>query len=402
MAHRREAEGQSIDVRSSPAAAYDAPMPKTHAQVLRAVRDEAKAADREAIAGAFVASLGEAPGFWRAPLCALAAAEAVAAHRYRPFSAQSPDCRECGLTPHVDAAEIHERGQILPGDLAAAYAVLVRARELTPPRADRAAARRLARVLALVGELPAAAREGKLADAIRAERLIAGNRYDIRSVIETLGACGILQTPEHPGFTTRWTSFAARQDRPSSRVECDPPIAFWTSGHGVEAENVARWFGAHGVKAPKAAGPRASVVASASRSANARAKRAARATELEPGDVVALSDGKQWGAVVVVDHHHDMSGRVPIVEMLDWRGKAPPSLASLKGRPAAGARGVRDRVAIDLWVRDDPRGRWRTLGGGMPAPDASHLAIGIGRYSFSSVGKDGAGLAALLARARRK
>lgn len=52
--------------------------------------------------------------------CALAAAEAVPAHRYRAFSAGSPDCGERGLLPHVDVdtEEIDdERGQILPAEV---------------------------------------------------------------------------------------------------------------------------------------------------------------------------------------------------------------------------------------------------------------------------------------------
>jgi len=65
-----------------------------------------------------------------------------------------------------------------------------------------------------------------------AAKICVGNRYDRRHVIETLGACGILETPEHPGFNTRFTTFAARQDRPQARVDCDPPIAFWTAAHG--------------------------------------------------------------------------------------------------------------------------------------------------------------------------
>ncbi|MCE9578844.1 MAG: hypothetical protein K8W52_37310 [Deltaproteobacteria bacterium] len=95
---------------------------------------------------------------------------------------------------------------------------------------------------------PPRAKETPLSAAIAREGLAVGNKHDRRHVIETLGACGVLETPEHPGFTTRWTTFAARQDRPSARTECDPPIAFWTAAHGVNAASVARWFGHLGVK----------------------------------------------------------------------------------------------------------------------------------------------------------
>src|SRR5690606_28748649 len=109
-------------------------------------------------------------------------------------------------------------------------------------------------------------------------------------------------------------------------------------------------------------------VAATSRHADKRARRAARSTELELGDVVAIDGGREWGAAVVVDHMRDMGGRLPIVEMLDWRGKRAPALDALEGRRAAGAHGLRYRVAIDLWTRDDKQGRWRTIGRS-PAPD---------------------------------
>jgi hypothetical protein len=49
-------------------------------------------------------------------------------------------------------------------------------------------------------------------------------------------------------------------------------------------------------------------------------------------------------------------------------------------------------MMIDLWKRDDPRGRWRYVGGGLPAPDAAHLSPSLGLYGVASVGRDGAGL----------
>jgi hypothetical protein len=357
---------------------------RTHDEVIRKLRALARTADREAIASAFVASLGVAPGFWRAPLCALAAAAAVPTHRYRPFSASTKDCRECGLLPTVVPDEPSERGEILPGDLATALAVLEQVKTTPPLVATAADARRLMKVLATVGTLPGDAREGKLADALRKAKLVAGNRYDARSVIETLGACGVLQTPEHPGFTTRWTSFAARQDRPSTRVECDPPIAFWTAAHGVDAANVKGWFGTLGVAAPASSRPRKVAVAKTTKRLTARAKRAARATELERGDVIAFTVGKAWYAAHVIDHRQTMGGRYPIIQRLDWTGSSAPLLANLRTAPPRPG-----SMMLDLWARDDRGGRWKTIGR-RPAP-----ATKLGGYLVMSLGRDGAGLTRL-------
>lgn len=350
----------------------------SHDSVLAELATLAARTDAKAVAGAFVASLGGAPGFWRAPLIALAAARAAPKHAFGPtFS--GGQCRECGLTKSVELEEIHEAGQALPGDLAGAVAVL---RELSnqgaPPAPAREDARRMSRLLALVGELPPDAREGKLNDAIAREKLVRGNKYDRRHVIETLGACGVLETPEHPGFTTRWTSFASRQDRPSVRVECDPPIAFWSAGHGVDAKNVAAWFGHLGVKAPKAAAPKPRAVASSAKKHAAKKARVARATELEIGDVVAFLVGGTWIAATVTRHFRDASGVHPVVELLDFRSDDRPTASDVRGKRARGARWgkrtVREPyVLFGLWEREDPKGGHFVVARGARPPATKHL-----------------------------
>jgi hypothetical protein len=180
---------------------------------------------------------------------ALAVGEVLPEHPYERFSAASSACRICGLDPDFEPEELHEGGQLLPGDLEDALRALTYAEkhlgEAPSPRAQDVAS--LDRLFALVASLPASAREGKLVDAMTKAKLVVGNRYDRRHVVETLGSCGILETPEHPGFTTCWTTFEARQARPSSQIECDPPIAFWQARHGVSVVNVRGWFGHLGV-----------------------------------------------------------------------------------------------------------------------------------------------------------
>jgi len=353
-----------------------------HDDLIKRVRALAKRIDRTAAAGAWLASLGTKPGPWRAPIAALAPAERVPAHAYRAFSASSTSCRECGVEPviELDVDATSDRSGILPGDLLQVYPVLTWFRDQPePPRPTAADARRFTRILRLVGELPATAREGQLNEALRAEKLVVGSKYVVRDVIETLGALGILETPEHPGFTTKWTSFGARQDRPSARVECDPPIAFWTAGHGVNAARVAEWFGAFGVKAPASSKPRALPVAKASASQARRAKRAARSTELELGDVVAASIGATWRAAIVIGHARDMGGRSPVLQPSTWSGNAPPTAADIRSAPR-----VEDWSRIDLWVRDDPKGTWRTIGS-----VAAKAPPKLTPYTLLSVKRDG-------------
>jgi len=374
----------------------------THDVVVARLRALGEALDAAPVVAAFVDSLGTAPGYWRSPLGALAAARAVPEHAHRAPGPAAAWCAECGLTPKVPLRPLHPRGQLLPGDLAAALAVLEQVPHETPPPVDPEGPGRLTRMFALVGSLPPATRESRLTAAVRAAGLVVGDRYDVGAVVETLGVCGVLDTPEHPGLARRWTSYARRQDRPAD-VEVDPPLAFWTAAHGVSSEQVAAWFGELGVRVPVEALPRMEAVAVASARADARAaaeaRRAARSTELEIGDAVALRVDGVWYAAVVVDHFRDRGGRRPVLEVLDWYGAGAPRLDELSGARAAGTVWGQGRspcrVAIDLWAADDRAGRWRRVGRGLPAPDRGHLT-GELRLPFVRVGRDGAGLAWLV------
>jgi hypothetical protein len=362
-----------------------------HDAVVRAVRAAAKRVDRKEVASAFVASLAvpSPEGPWWAALVALAAAQAVPLHKITAtFSGGS--CKECGLDTDVELEPLDDGEGCLPGDLACSLVALRGAARHEPPEPTRQDVKRLARILAIVGELPDAAREGQLNQAIAKEKLVVGGKYTRRHVIETLGACGILETPEHPGFTTRWTTFAARQDRPSVRVECDPPIAFWTAAHGVSAKNVEHWFGHLGVRVPRASRPRPGAVAKKSAASARSAARAARVTEYVVGDAVAFALGKRWIAAIVVDRHTDKGGTVPIVEVVDWVGPACPTERDLRGKRARGTRWGKSMMCDRLWMyrlfaRDDPKGRWKWVGSGFPAPDASHLEPPLGLGTISRV-----------------
>lgn len=356
-------------------------MHATHDETLEELRALSRKLDADAISGAFVASLSLPPAFWRAPLVALAAARGVPKHAIAvTFSDGS--CKECGLAERVALEPPHDRGQCLPGDLARALVVLRAVREQPAPLPSREDKARMARLFEVIAALPPTAREAQLEKQMAAAEVCVGNKYDRRHVIETLGACGILETNEHPGFTTRWTSFAARQARPSVRVECDPPIAFWTAAHGVNAGNVATWFGHLGIKAPKATAPRVAAreaaEAKVAASAKKRAARAARETELAVGDAVAFAIGARYVAGIVIGTMADKGGRSPVIELCAWKGDALPTAAQLAKTKAAGRtwgdRLIRGPVLlVDLWTREGPGGGWSVVASGMKPPDSSHL-----------------------------
>ncbi len=63
-----------------------------------------------------------------------------------------------------------------------------------------------------------------------------------RSLIETLGLCGILQTAEHPGYLDHFTNpgLAPHKTRSSDWAY---PVDFWTGADGVNEAAVDFWFG---------------------------------------------------------------------------------------------------------------------------------------------------------------
>jgi hypothetical protein len=334
-----------------------------HDQVLRELGELADRIDPKAVASAFVASLSRSPGFWRAPLVALAGARAVRPHAFGP-SFRGGACKACGLKLTNRLAPVHERGQALPGGLSEALVILraYRAQASSAPQPCADDIRRLEQLLHLIAGLPDNAREGQLNQAMCAAWTCVGNKYDRRHVIETLGACGILETAEYPGFTTRWTSFGSRQNRPNVRVECDPPIAFWTAAHGINPKNVDMWFGHLGLRVPATSTPsRQTAVAKQTAAQVCQRARAARKTELEPGNAIAFAVETYWLAAVVIRTVTDKGGQTPVIKWYDWIGKTPPSKEMLRDRRMLGG-------AIylhGLWTRNDPRGRWVFVGSGL-------------------------------------
>lgn len=81
-----------------------------------------------------------------------------------------------------------------------------------------------------------------LATAIRAAKLLPCTQAEAVGIVETLGICGILEAPGHPGFLH---SFAPPLERDTGdlRQSLSYPLNWWRGAHGVNWENVAEVFG---------------------------------------------------------------------------------------------------------------------------------------------------------------
>ena len=82
-----------------------------------------------------------------------------------------------------------------------------------------------------------------LATAIRTAKLLPCNQAEAVGLVETLGICGILEAPGHPGFLHSFTPPLER-DTGDLRQSLSYPLNWWHGVDGVNWEDAAEVFGA--------------------------------------------------------------------------------------------------------------------------------------------------------------
>ncbi len=86
-----------------------------------------------------------------------------------------------------------------------------------------------------------------LATAIRTAKLFPCNQAEAVGIVETLGICGILEAPGHPGFLHSFTPPLER-DTGDLRQSLSYPLNWWHGVDGVNWENAAGAYGYSGVE----------------------------------------------------------------------------------------------------------------------------------------------------------
>ena len=82
-----------------------------------------------------------------------------------------------------------------------------------------------------------------LATAIRSAKLLPCNQAEAVGIVESLGICGILDAPGHPGFLHSFTPPLER-DTGDLRQSLSYPLNWWRGADGVNWENAEGVFGA--------------------------------------------------------------------------------------------------------------------------------------------------------------
>ena len=98
-------------------------------------------------------------------------------------------------------------------------------------------------ILELANSMEDKASGSALATAIRTAKLLPCNQAEAIGVVETLGICGILETPGHPGFLHSFTPPLER-DTGDLRQSLSYPLNWWHAVDGANWENAVEVFGA--------------------------------------------------------------------------------------------------------------------------------------------------------------
>lgn len=67
-------------------------------------------------------------------------------------------------------------------------------------------------------------------------KVVKGSVAEREVLLDILGVCGILQTPEHPGYATRFVPFRDRVLPTRTYVPRAHPVCWWTGGNGVNMD----------------------------------------------------------------------------------------------------------------------------------------------------------------------
>ncbi len=201
-------------------------------------------------AHAFIAGLWSAPFLWQSALNAKLLSLATPRHTFTPYKGSVNTCIICGF--HKKAVDstlawynCMTGGVPLDGD-PVKYVFALREMEKlgqkpTPTAYDLWTFRA---ILTVIRSLPPKSRYSKLRDSLYKEKLLpASQKGNICSFLEGLALAGILDTPDHPGMPTRFTTYQERDIRPSVRVEPQSPLAWWDSSFGINETTLKKIFG---------------------------------------------------------------------------------------------------------------------------------------------------------------
>jgi len=220
------------------------PLVLTHDQAVEAAAYAVSITTREAVARAFVSSLGSRRLDLRSAMGSFAVGRHLQTHPMIPRGG-SPSCAYCGgyessEDPNVLNFERLKWGGVRhasPRYIALDLQLLAEQEPAVPTENDYIILRSILNAAKSMGP---AARLGDLGKAL--SKLLPSNNDERRTLIGILGYAGILIDPGRPDFRQQFVPAAERQQTPWHKDDWPYPVQWWDGSHGVNEAAVAEWF----------------------------------------------------------------------------------------------------------------------------------------------------------------
>ncbi len=215
-----------------------------HGELVARVIEVVSQVDPMAVAGAFLASLTSRRLDLRSALGSYAVARHLGEHDFALRTGHLT-CGVCDayadeddLDRNILNVERFKWGGVRRDDLTYVWHDLDLFARCEPPQPTGADRALFAELLdALDGAPPGTTG----ANAHKLLRALPGNPEERSALIDILGVCSIMETPEHTGHADRFVPAAERDLPPLSYVERTYPACWWKAEHGVNREAARRF-----------------------------------------------------------------------------------------------------------------------------------------------------------------
>jgi hypothetical protein len=215
---------------------FDRPRTHSHDEWVQAARRAAAATSPQDVSDAFLESLGSRRLDLRSALGSYAIARVLPEHDFAP-NETSRSCAVCGQYPDAGTDlnmlnfERFKWGGVRRDDVRY-IAFDLEQFSHAPRRGATDTDRRIGQDL--IDTLRYLPDGTSAAQAAAHLTLVKGNRDERETILDILGVCGVLQTPDHHGYRQAFVPAIHREVPPQRFVERTYPVSWWHSHDGVD------------------------------------------------------------------------------------------------------------------------------------------------------------------------
>lgn len=206
--------------------------------------------DRATVVELFLRGLSTMRHDFRAGLPAYALGRTFTQHTFKPTT--GPYCAICGLAEDVNVAsrnfvnKCRFQGGGVVGRCSAVELLLYLEFhcQLSAEKPSESDVNFLLQILSALERSAPKETIKKAAQRVRKIPKLRLNAEQVQCLLETLGYCGVLETPEHGGMLKRYVNLGTAPAK-THRSDWSYPVDFWEGSHGLNKEAVRFWFGSY-------------------------------------------------------------------------------------------------------------------------------------------------------------